>query len=114
MKEQKFEKVELKNVITDEGMKNLTVELVPFNYRNDDHVRFAYNIGDMYQRLPSAFRDLSDAAHRFVELFVVHTEEDAQNVNSVYSIVQNDTRACRTLLNNVKFQKDITDFFVNA
>lgn len=108
------EHVELKNVITPDGVKNVTVELVPFNYRNNEHTEFAFALADMMGRMPSPFSSINDAAKRFVELFMVHKEEDANNPNSDYSLVINDLRASRTLYNNATHQKQLFDFFENA
>lgn len=109
-----YEKVLLKNVNTPAGDKDITVEIVPFSKRNDDHVDFAYAVSDMFNRFPSEFRNISDAARRCVELFVVHTEEQSNDPNSDFSLVYNDTRAARTLYNTASLQKQLSDFFVNA
>lgn len=109
-----FEKVTLKNVKTADGEKDITVEIVPFNRRNDDHVDFAFGVSDMFGRMPSDFRNVSDAARRCVELFVVHTEEEANDPNSDFSLVRDDTRAARTLYSTASIQKAMSDFFANA
>lgn len=111
---QEFEKVTLKNVMCEDGEKDITVEIVPFNRRNDDHVDFAFAVSDMFNRLPSEFRNVSEVAKRFVEVFMVHTEEQANDPKSDFSLVYNDTRAARTLYNTPSVQKQLSDFFVNA
>lgn len=114
MKNIKLEKLELRNVLTSNGDANIVVELVPFNRRNDDHVDFALAYADMLGRMPSEFRNMSDAAVRAVELFVVHKEEDANNAESDFSYVRADKRAARTVLNSMALQKALADFFENA
>ena len=110
-----LEKVTLKNVLCEDGsQKNITVEIVPFSRRNDDHVDFAFAYSDMLGRIPSPFRDMTDVAIRAVELFVVHKEEDALDVNSDYYLVHKDKRAARTLLNTPSLQQALFDFFENA
>jgi hypothetical protein len=110
-----LEKVTLKNVLCEDGSsKNITVEIVPFSRRNDDHVDFAFGYSDMLGQAPSPFRSLSDVAVRAVELFMVHKEDDAMDVNSDYYLVRKDKRAARTLLNTPSLQKSIFDFFENA
>ena len=104
-------KVELQNVLCAEGTRNITVEVVPFNRRNNDHVEFAFAVADMVGRMPSPFATMSDAAKRYVELFMVHKEEDANNADSDFSCVYNDLRACRILYNTPEFQKQLADFF---
>lgn len=109
-----FEKVELKKVLCGEVEKDITVEIVPFNRRNDDHVDFALAMSDMLGRMPSDFHSISDAARRCAELFIVHTEAQANDPASDYSYVLNDKRACRLLLNTASIQKALADFFTLA
>ncbi len=106
-----LEKVELKKVLTADGEKDITVEIVKFNRRNDDHVDFALALADMYGGLPSPFKTLTDAAVRSVELFVAHKEEEAKDPASDFSLVHNDKRAARILFNTDSLQKDLNDFF---
>lgn len=109
-----FEKVELKKVLCGEVEKDITVEIVPFNRRNDDHVDFALATSDMLGRLPSDFHSMSDAARRCAELFIVHTEAQANDPTSDYSYILNDKRACRLLFNTASIQKALADFFTLA
>lgn len=110
-----FEKITLKNVaVNDNEEKDFIVELVPFNRRNDEHVDFAFAYSDMLARLPSVFGSITDVAVRAVEIFMVHKEDEAMDVNSVYYAVHNDKRAARTLLHTPSLQKAIADFFENA
>ena len=111
-----LEKITLKNVAMSDGTEqNLTVEVVPFNRRNDDHVDFALAYSDMLAKLPSPFKTVTDAAVRAVELFMVHKEEDANDINSPYYAVHADKRAARILFNTSStLQKSIFDFFENA
>lgn len=108
-----FKKLELRNVLTPDGDKNIIVELVPFDRRNDDHVEFAFNYADMASGAPSPFKTENDAARRFVELFVVHKEADLLNEKSDVSCVRHDLRAARTALHDVDMQKALRDFFMN-
>jgi len=66
--------VTLKNVVTPDGETSLTVKVLPFNKRNDDHVDFAFAYMDMLGRVPSKFQNVSDAAKGYVELFMAHKE----------------------------------------
>lgn len=110
-----LEKMTLKNVLCEDGtQKNVTVEIVPFNRRNDEHVDFAFAYSDMLGGLPSPFKSMSDVAVRAVELFMVHKEDDAFNTSSDYFIVRKDKRAARTLFGNPILQKAVFDFFENA
>lgn len=111
---QEFEKVELKKVLCGGIEKDLTVEIVPFNRRNDDHVDFALATADLLGRMPSEFRSITDAARRCAELFIVHTEAQANDATSDYSYVLNDKRACRVLFNTPSIQKSLNDFFTIA
>lgn len=111
MKEVEFIKMELKNVLTPDGERNITVQIVPFNRRNDAHVEFAFAYGDMCGRAPSEFRNMSDAAKRFAELFIVHKADDLKDANSDISCVLHDVRACRTAFLNPDVQKQLNDFF---
>lgn len=106
--------VDLRNVIMADGTKDIRVELVPFNCRNNEHVEFAFAVADMMGRMPSPFATVNDAAKRFVELFMVHKAEDANDPTSDYALVYDDLRACRTLYNNATHQKQLFDFFENA
>ena len=114
MAEIKTRKITLKNVKTETGSKDITVEVVPFNDRNDSHVEFSFGMSDMMGRLPSPYSNVSDAARAYVELFVVHKEEELHNPVSNVSLVRADLRASRCLLNDPIFQKELHDFFENA
>lgn len=115
MKTLELEKVVLKNVVMNDGtLKDIEIELVPFSYRNDSHVDFAFAYADMLGRIPSPFSSVSDAAVRAVELFMVHKEEEAKDPNSLYSAVHKDKRAARTVLGTASLQKALGDFFENA
>lgn len=107
--------VELKNVLfgTD-GKENISVEVVPFNPRNDDHVDFAYTYADMLSGAPAAFENISQCARRYVELFMAHTTEDITNENSKFRKVYGDLRASRTLFHQPDMQKALQDFFEPA
>lgn len=107
-------KVELKKVLCGDVEKDLTIEIVPFNRRNDDHVDFALAVADFYGRMPSNFQSITDAAQRCVELFVKHTGEQADDPNSDYSYVHADKRASRIIFNNPAIQKAIADFLTLA
>jgi len=107
-------KVELKRVITPDGEQDLTVEVVPFNRRNDDHVDFAFAYMDMLGRVPSKFANVSEAARGYVDLFMAHKEEDAVDANSSFACVRKDVRASRVLFHQPKAQKELQDFFGNA
>lgn len=111
----KTRKVLLKNVVfgTD-GQEDIEVEVVPFNRRNDDHVDFAFAFSDMLQRVPSEFSSISDAARRYVQLFMVHSAADETNADSKYNKVCGDLRSARILLNQPETQLELTDFFGNA
>lgn len=110
-----FEKIELKNVLTEDGsQKNITVEVVPFDRRKDEHVEFAFAYSDMLSRMPSVFSTMTDAAVRAVELFMVHKEADEKTPTSDFYLVHADKRAARTLLNNSSLTKELFDFFENA
>ena len=111
---QEFEKITLKNVLTNDGVKDFTVEIVPFNRRNDDHVDFALSYIDMLGRMPSQFRTITDAAVRAVELFMVHKENDTAENTAIYEAVRSDKRAARELFNTPSIQKALNDFFENA
>lgn len=108
-------KVELKNVLFGQtGAQDITVEVVPFNRRNDDHVEFAYAYSDMLFRAPSEFENISQAARRYVAMFMVHKVEDETNPDSNLNKVLGDLRACRILFNQPETQKEFQDFFENA
>lgn len=110
-----FEKIELKNVLTEDGsQKNITVEVVPFDRRKDEHVEFAFAYSDMLSRMPSPFTTVTDAAVRAVELFMVHKEADTKTPTSDFYLVHADKRAARTLLNASSLTKELFDFFENA
>lgn len=114
-KEVKMETVELKNVLFgDNGQENITVKVVPFNRRDDDHVEFAYAYSDMLYRAPSPFKTVSDAAREYVRLFMVHTKEDEAKADSIFSRIYGDLRACRTLFHQNNIQQALNDFFENA
>lgn len=110
----KTRKITLKNVKTVDGEKDIIAEVVPFNHRNDDHVEFAFGVSDMLGRLPSPYRSMNDAAKAYVELFMVHKEEDLRNPASDAYLVSHDIRASRTLFNDPDFQKELQSFFENA
>lgn len=114
MSEIKTRKITLKNVKTEIGSKDITVEVVPFNERNDSHVEFAFGVSDMMGRLPSPYSNVNDAARAYVELFMVHKEEELNNPVSNVSLVRADLRASRTLFHDPGFQKELRDFFENA
>ena len=104
----------LKNVLTPEGERDITADVVPFSRRNDAHVDFAYAYADMMGRMPSRFGNLTDVSRGYVELFMVHKEDDAKNSESDYSCVLSDVRACRTLFHQEDAQKSFHGFFANA
>ena len=106
--------VKLTKVLTETGEKDITVTIVPFNRRNDDHVDFVLGVSDMFGRAPSPFKTVTDAAVRYVELFVAHTAEQADDPKSDYSLVHADKRAARILFNDPAFQKEMADFFMLA
>jgi len=112
--EKNFEKVVLRNVLVGNEEKDVTVEIVPFNRRNDEHVDFALGVMDMFGRVPSEFRNITDAAQRAVELFVVHKADDTVENKLIYDSVRNDKRAARFLFNTPSIQKSLNDFFENA
>nr|DAL72683.1 MAG TPA: hypothetical protein [Caudoviricetes sp.] len=108
-------KVELKNVLFGTtGSQDITAEVIPFNRRNDDHVEFAYAYSDMLFRAPSEFENISQAARKYVALFMVHRSEDELNPESNFNKVLRDLRACRILFNQAETQKEFQDFFENA
>lgn len=110
-----FEKLELKNVLMQDGSsKNITVEIIPFNRRDDAHVDFAFAYADMLGRMPSPFSTATDAALRAVELFVVHKEAEAKNPESDFYAVAHDKRAARLVLNAPGLQDSLGAFFENA
>lgn len=105
-------KIILQNVLSGQNNEeDLDVEVVSFNRRNDDHVEFAFSYSDMLLKAPSDFRNISDAARRYVDLFMVHKAEDETNPESTYNKVRGDLKACRTLFHQPKIQKDLNDFF---
>ena len=109
------ETVELKNVMFGDGQKkDVSVDVVPFDPYNDDHVEFAYGYSDMLFRAPSAFKNISEAARGYVALFMVHTREQETQADSTYNMVLKDTRACRTLFNREGIMLALNDFFENA
>ncbi len=112
-KEIKLRKVTLKKVLTPESEQDFTVEVVPFNRRNDDHVKFAFDYIDMLGRKPSPFETESDAARAYAMLFMAHKADDLNDQNSAISCVLSDVRACRVLLFQAETQKEFHDFFVN-
>lgn len=107
-------KVELKNVLTPDSKRDIEVELIAFSRRDDEHVEFALAYADMLGGMPSRFRNPTDAALDLVRVFMAHKEDDANDPNSDYSCVYNDKLAARVLLNNIKVQKQINDFFANT
>lgn len=110
-----FEKVELKNVLYgDKQRKDITVEVMPFDPYNDEHVEFAYAYSDMLYRAPSMFKNISDVARAYVQMFMVHTKEQEAQPESNYNLVVNDLRACRTLFNREGIMLALNDFFENA
>ena len=61
-KELVLRKVTLKNVLTPTGERDIEVQVVPFDRRKDEHTDFAYAYIDMLGRMPSEFRNMSDAS----------------------------------------------------
>lgn len=115
MKTLELVSLELKNVLMSDGsQKNVTVQIVPFNRRNDDHVDFAFAYVDMLSRVPSPFSTITDAAVRAVELFVAHKEAESKDVNSDFYAVVHDKRAARIVLNEPSLQASLGAFFENA
>ncbi len=114
--ETKLQEIELKNVLVKKSRtsEDLKVKVVPFDRYNDKHVEFAYAYSDMVYRAPSTFTSIDDAARAYVKLFLVHTEEDEKNEDSVYNKVARDTRACRTIFNQDVIMAELEDFFENA
>lgn len=110
-----FESIELKKVLV-KGLepKTITVEVVPFDPYNDEHVEFSYAYSDMLYRMPSAFKDVSEASRTYVKKFMVHTGEDEDNAESDFNRVYNDLRACRVLFHKETISKALNDFFANA
>lgn len=110
--------VDLKNVYSKDCERELVkAKLVPFNRRNDEHVDFVLAYADFLARVPNdkfGFADANDVARKFTELFMVHKEDDLKDVSSDFSCVLGDKRAMRTLLYNITFQKQMSDFFENA
>jgi hypothetical protein len=107
-------KVTLKSVLTPTSSKDIEVEVMPFNRRNDAHVTFAFNYVDMLNRTPSPFKTESDAAKEYAALFMAHKEEELKDENSNISCVLSDLRACRTLLFQPDTQAELHSFFVNV
>lgn len=110
----KTQKIELKNVLSNEASSDITVEVVPFDRYNDDHVEFAFNYQDMLLKVPSPFMTVSDASRGYVDTFMVHNSDDAKNENSDYRKVRGDLRAARTLMHQEGFMNAVHDFFTNA
>lgn len=106
-----LEKVEIKGVICPVGERDITVEVIPFNRRNDEHVEFAYSYSDMLYRVPSDFKNVSEAARKYAAMFIAYKEEDLTNPESDYNTICADTRACRTLFYKENFQKALQGFF---
>lgn len=113
-KETKLTKVELKNVICGPEDRDLTVEIVNFDRRNDDHVTFAFDYADFLHKSASPFTSQNEAARKFVQLFMAHKADDETNQDSTFSYVYNDLRASRTLFFTPEFQKQLVDFLTNA
>lgn len=105
------ETVELKNVITEDGKEDLTVEVVTFNERNDTHVDFAFSYSDMALKAPSEFANITEASLAYVENFMVHKADDVKDKNSAFYKVMHDKRAARTLFHSVGIQQALRDFF---
>jgi hypothetical protein len=115
VKKTELTRVELKNVLVgDEEQTDLSVEVVPFNRRNDQHVEFAYAYSDMLFKAPSPFKTVSDAAREYVRLFMAHAKDDESNPDSDFLKVYKDLRACRTLFHQDDVMKAMNDFFENA
>lgn len=107
--------VELKNVILKNGKtKDMSVKVVPFDRSNNTHVGFAFAYSDMIYRMPSDFKNVSEAAQAYCAIFMVHKTEDETNENSDFNTVLNDLRAARTLFHQPEIQKELNDFFANA
>lgn len=110
-----LQEIELKNVLVKGAAdENITVKVVPFDKYSDSHVEFAYSYSDMLYKAPSPFKNVNDAARGYVKIFVAHTEEEEKDPKSLFSKVQNDLRACRTLFNQDNIMKALNDFFENA
>lgn len=109
--EVEFDEVVIPNVIDGDSERDITVQVIPFNRRDDSHVEFAYAFSDMLYRAPSRFRDISEAARSYVTLFMRHTKEESNSAGSDFNLIMNDLRACRILFNHPKIQKDLNDFF---
>lgn len=107
-------KVTLKNVLTPTGERDIEAQVVPFDRRKDEHTDFAYAYIDMLGRMPSEFRNMSDASKAYVRQFMVHKAEDEKNPESDFACVLSDTRAARTLLNTDETQQEFHAFFENA
>lgn len=107
--------VELKDVLvrSTRTKETLNVEVVAFDEFNDAHQEFAYNFSDLlYAQKSANFEsDRNTVARKYVELFLCHAAEDADNDKSVYSKVRGDLRACRTLLHQPEVEKEFLDFF---
>lgn len=109
------QKITLKNVMYgNDSEKDIDVEVLPFNRRNDAHVEFAYAYSDMLFRLPSAYKDVSEISRAYVAIFMVRTKEQEQTEDSDFTLVYNDLRACRTLFNQPGIQQALNDFLGNA
>lgn len=106
--------ITLKNVLIKETRteEDVTVQIIPFDKFDDDHVEFAYAYSDMLYRAPSKFKNMDDAARGYVKTFVAY--EDENDKNSPYAKVAQDLRACRTLFNQDDIALALASFFENA
>ena len=106
--------VELRKVLTPEGERDIKVQVEPFNRRKEAHTDFAFAFMDMLGRMPSEYKNMTEVARGYVETFMAHKAEHADDPNSDFACVLSDARACRTLFNNPVAQKQFSDFFANA
>lgn len=113
VRKSEFIPVTIKGVLDGDKERDITVNTIPFNKRNDEHVRFAYAFSDMLFRAPSPFTDICDAAKAYVPIFVQHSSAEELDANSDYNLIYNDLRACRVLFNSPTIQKAFNDFFGN-
>ena len=87
---------------------------MPFDRYNNEHVEFGFSYADMIGRMPSEFRNLSDAARAYVRLFMVRKREDETDKNSDFNKVLGDLSSCRELIYNPKIVQELTDFFLKT
>lgn len=103
--------IELTNVMTPSGTKDIKVTVVPFDRRDDNHVKFAFDVSDMMNGLPSPYRTQSEAAQAYVMFFMAHKDEDTKDENSDFMCVIKDLRASRILFMRPEVTKEFNDFF---